>query len=76
MQPRRAGPGHGRELMNRPGTNVEWPERLVRIAVGLALLGAMALFPRYWPWLLLVLLFPLVSGLVGWCPFYAWLMRD
>jgi len=65
-----------RFVVNRLATNVERPERLARMAVGVALLGAIVLFPRYWPWLLLLALFPLVSGMVGWCPFYAWLMRD
>ena len=60
----------------RVQANVELPDRVIRIAVGLAVLGAIALLPRYWFWLLLVASFPLASGLTGWCPFYAWLMRD
>jgi len=60
----------------RVRANVELPDRLIRIAIGFVLLAAIALVPRYWFWLLLVASFPLASGLTGWCPLYAWLMRD
>jgi hypothetical protein len=70
--------GHddGPDAMSRLRTNVERPERLIRMAVGIALLTAIFLVPGGWGWLGLFGLFPLASGMAGWCPFYAWLMRD
>jgi hypothetical protein len=46
------------------------PERLIRVAVGVALLSWVLAFPGYLRWAGLVGLFPLATGLVGWCPFY------
>ncbi len=57
-------------------TNLEVPERLIRIAVGLALLGAVFVAPGIWRWAGLIGLVPLAAGMVGWCPIYAWLARD
>ncbi len=56
--------------------NMESPERLVRIAVGLALLGVVLLAPGNWRWAGLIGVVPLATGLFGWCPLYALLARD
>lgn len=53
-------------------TNVGTIDRILRIAVGLALLAAAVGFlgPVYqtvWSWIGLI---PLATGLVGWCPLY------
>ena len=56
--------------------NVDPLDRLIRIAVGMVLLAAVVLVPGSWRWLGLVGLLPLASGIAGWCPIYAWLMRD
>jgi hypothetical protein len=56
--------------------NVESLDRVVRIAVGAALLGVAIFASGNWRWTGLIGLMPLASGIVGWCPIYAWLMRD
>ncbi len=56
--------------------NVEPVDRLVRIAVGIALLATTILLSTNWRWFGLIGLLPLASGIAGWCPFYAWLLRD
>ena len=52
--------------MNR---NVGQTERLIRIIVGLVLLG-MAFAGMYTPWTWLGIV-PLLTGVIGWCPPYA-----
>jgi hypothetical protein len=56
--------------------NVEAADRAVRIAAGLALLGAALLVASPWRWMGLLGLLPLATGIAGWCPLYAWLARD
>ena len=56
--------------------NVEPLDRLLRIAVGIALLAVAFFVSGNWRWIGLIGLLPLASGIAGWCPFYAWLMRD
>jgi hypothetical protein len=56
--------------------NVEAADRAARIIVGLALLAAMPLVPSPWRWFGWLGLAPLVTGIAGWCPLYAWLARD
>ncbi|HEX7954118.1 MAG TPA: DUF2892 domain-containing protein [Burkholderiales bacterium] len=56
--------------------NMERPDRLMRIAAGLALLGVVLLVPGHWRWLGLIGVLPLATGLLGWCPIYALLARD
>jgi len=56
--------------------NVDPLDRLIRIAVGMVLLAAVVLVPGSWRWLCLIGLLPLAGGIAGWCPIYAWLMRD
>ena len=57
-------------------TNVQMPDRLIRLAVGIALLGVVVFVPGYWRWAGLIGLVPLLTGLIGWCPVYAFLTRD
>jgi len=40
------------------------------------LLSVVLLATGYWRWIGLLGALPLASGLVGWCPFYAWLTQD
>lgn len=61
--------------MARP-RNVETWDRLARIAVGAGLLALVFALSSNWRWLGIAGLLPLVSGVAGWCPFYAWLARD
>jgi len=56
--------------------NVDPLDRLIRITVGVALVAVALFVPGSWRWLGLVGLLPLASGIAGWCPIYAWLMRD
>lgn len=56
--------------------NVQIFDRLIRLAVGIALLGVVVFVPGNWRWVGLISLVPLTTGLVGWCPVYAWLSRD
>lgn len=47
-------------------------DRILRIVVGLALLGAFFMFPdASWRWFTLIGIVPLATGLLGWCPLYA-----
>lgn len=47
-------------------------DRILRIVVGLALLGAFFMFPDAgWRWFTLIGIVPLATGLLGWCPLYA-----
>ncbi|HKQ22847.1 MAG TPA: DUF2892 domain-containing protein [Burkholderiales bacterium] len=56
--------------------NIEPLDRFLRIAFGMMLLAVVFLFSGNWRWIGLIGLLPLTSGIAGWCPFYAWLMRD
>ena len=56
--------------------NVEPLDRILRIAVGIALVAVSVFVSGNWRWIGLIGLLPLASGIAGWCPFYAWLMRD
>jgi Protein of unknown function (DUF2892) len=56
--------------------NIGAAERLIRIAVGAALLGLLLASKSPWRWIGLVGLIPLVTGAIGWCPFYSWMTRD
>jgi hypothetical protein len=50
--------------------NVGGIDRILRIAVGIALLAAVALFEGSARWLGLVGLLPLATGIFGYCPAY------
>jgi hypothetical protein len=54
--------------MNR---NMGPAERVMRIALGVMLLSCVFLLPGGLRWAGLVGLFPLLTGLFAWCPFYA-----
>jgi hypothetical protein len=56
--------------------NVEPLDRFLRIAVGIALLAVAFFVSGNWGRIGLIGLLPLASGIAGWCPLYAWLMRD
>jgi hypothetical protein len=56
--------------------NVDPADRAVRIVIGGVLLAAVTMLSSNWRWLGLVGILPLLTGLAGWCPFYAWLARD
>lgn len=56
--------------------NVEAADRVVRIVFGAGLLALVLVLSSEWRWLGLVGFFPVLSGLAGWCPVYAWLARD
>jgi hypothetical protein len=51
-------------------------ERAVRITAGVVLLGIVVLWPNSWRWIGLIGVVPLLTGLSGWCPIYAWLTQD
>jgi Protein of unknown function (DUF2892) len=54
-------------------------ERVVRIALGVVLLSCLFMLPGDLRWVGLVGLFPLITGLFDWCPFYVlldWLTLD
>lgn len=56
--------------------NIQGNERLIRVAMGVALLCIVAFAPGNLRWLGLIGLVPLATGLIGWCPIYALLTRD
>ncbi len=51
-------------------------ERIIRVAVGVALLALLLVSKSPWRWAGLIGLLPLATGLIGWCPFYTWITRD
>lgn len=51
-------------------SNVGGIDKVVRIGVGLAALGAIFVLPESYRWWGLVGLVPLATGLMGWCPAY------
>lgn len=63
-------------LRMKPPRNVETLDRILRVAIGAGLLAAVFAYSSDWRWLGLVGTVPLLTGLAGWCPFYAWLARD
>lgn len=63
------------QMLVRP-RNVELLDRFLRIAIGAELLAAVFLLSGEWRWLGLAGVLPLLSGVIGWCPIYAWLARD
>jgi hypothetical protein len=60
-------------------SNMGRGERMVRIALGVMLLSCVFILPGGAHWFGLVGLFPLITGLLGWCPFYVlldWVTLD
>jgi hypothetical protein len=51
-------------------------ERSIRVVVGVALLSLIFLLHSHLRWAGLIGVPPLLTGLVGWCPMYAWLTQD
>jgi Protein of unknown function (DUF2892) len=51
-------------------------DRSIRIAVGVGLLSLIFLLHGSLRWTGLIGVWPLLSGLLGWCPIYAWLTQD
>jgi len=56
--------------------NIGPVDRSIRVAVGVALLSVIVLSPSHFRWIGLIGVLPLLSGLAGWCPVYAWLTQD
>jgi len=48
--------------------NVGGTERVIRIVLGLAIIGAGVMYASWWGAIGAV---PLITGLIGWCPPYA-----
>jgi hypothetical protein len=60
-------------------SNMGPAERVTRIALGVILLSGVFILPGGARWAGLVGSFPLITGLLGWCPFYVlldWLTLD
>ena len=55
--------------------NVTWRERVFRILLGLLLLAGVLIWSNELRWLYVIGVLPLVTGMVGWCPFYSVLKR-
>lgn len=51
-------------------------DRSIRVAIGLASLSLIFLLHSSFRWAGLIGVLPLLSGLAGWCPIYAWLTQD
>ncbi len=56
--------------------NIELIERVIRILIGMGMLIAIFAVAHPARWLGIVGVVPLFTGLIGWCPLYAWLIRD
>jgi hypothetical protein len=56
--------------------NIELWDRVVRMVVGVVILSALFFFNSQWKWLGLVGFIPLITGIIGWCPIYAWFSQD
>ena len=50
--------------------NIGLPERVVRVVLGLAILGLFGALEAPWTYVTLIGLLPLGTGLVGHCPAY------
>lgn len=55
--------------------NIAWPERLLRLAAGILVLGLYGALPPPWRYLTLVGLLPFGTALRGYCPLRAALAR-
>lgn len=55
--------------------NIGWPERLIRLAAGILVLGLYGALPAPWRYLTLMGLLPFGTALTGHCPFRAALGR-
>lgn len=51
--------------------NITTPDRLIRLVIGLALLGLFGALESPWKYLTLIGLIPLGTALTGYCPLYA-----
>lgn len=56
--------------------NIEPADRVLRVLIGSVLLAGVAIASSEWRWLGLVGSLPLLTGLTGYCPLYAWLSLD
>ena len=57
-------------------SNIGAVERTIRIAGGLTLLSLIFLLHSNLRWVGVIGVLPLFTGLLGWCPLYAWLTQD
>ena len=60
-------------------SNMGRAEQMVRVALGVILLICVFILPDGARWFGLSGLFPLITGLLGWCPFYVlldWVTLD
>ena len=53
--------------------NMGWFDRILRLVIGVLILGLYGALEPPWRYLTLIGLIPLASGLTGFCPVYAWL---
>ena len=51
-------------------------DRSIRVVIGVALLSLIFVLPGTLRWAGTLGVLPLLSGLIGWCPIYAWLTQD
>jgi hypothetical protein len=56
--------------------NIELWDRVIRIVLGTVLLSGFFLLKTPWRGVGLIGLIPLATGLIGWCPLYAWILLD
>ena len=56
--------------------NLGWPERLIRLAAGILILGLYGALPSPWRYLTLAGLLPFGTSLTGYCPVRALLGRQ
>ncbi len=56
--------------------NIEQWDRMVRMVIGVVILSAIFFLHSQWKWLGLIGLIPLMTGIIGWCPLYAWFAQD
>lgn len=50
--------------------NVGWHDRLIRVLIGLAIIGGIWIWFAGERWLALVGIIPILTGIGGWCPVY------
>lgn len=56
-------------------TNMRMLERVVRVVLGIMLLGLFGALPSPWRYLTMIGLVPIATGITGFCPLYHYLRR-
>jgi hypothetical protein len=63
-------------MVQERNMNVELWDRVARMVIGMTILSVIFFLHSQWKWLGLIGFIPVITGIIGWCPIYAWFSQD